>query len=101
MSPQKPLSSDKTIQPETSEATQTPGNSLKSFLLGMFLSGLPILIYLSTSVVMTHSTLAEVGTVKLVVSIAIPLICGLLSVVFKQRFTDSLAAIFESIPSVF
>ena len=97
MIPEKSSASNETIQPKLSDASPTPGSSFKHFCIGAFLSGLPIFVYLSLSMDMTHSTLAQVGGVKLAVSIAIPIICGLVAAVFKQRFTDSLSAILESV----
>lgn len=75
----------------------TPGISfIRYFLLGLGLTGLPIFIYLSMSLSMTHTSLGDVGSLKLGLAIAIPLSFGLLSGIFKQRVTQVLAALLES-----
>lgn len=84
------------VQPESDDSHL--GSLLKNFLVDAFLSGLPIFVYLLLSMEMTHSTLAQVGGVKLAVSLAVPVICGVLAAVFKQRFAGFLAAIFDSVP---
>ena len=95
MIPEKSQSSNE-MASELSDTRQTLGSSFKHFFIGASLSGLPIFVYLSMSMDMSHVTLAQVGGVKLAISITAPIICGLLAAVFKQRFTDLLSAIFES-----
>jgi hypothetical protein len=69
----------------------------RNFLIGLFLSGVPILAYLWLSVDMTYGSWAAVGTVRLVGAIAIPLICGLLSASLGQRAIRVLSQVVESV----
>lgn len=68
----------------------------RNFLLGMFLSGVPVLAYLWLSVDMTYGSWAAVGTEKLVGAIAVPVLCGLVSARFGQRVIRALSQIVES-----
>lgn len=84
-------------QPESNVPGQIVFNPLQNFLLGAFLSGLPIFVYLSLSMEMTHTRLAAVGNVKLAVAIAVPVLCGLLAAIFKQRVIKVLTGLLESV----
>ena len=80
--------------------TTTPGSNdaLKNFAIGVFFSGLPIFVYLITSVYMTHSSFADVGSLKMAIAIFTPLLCGILAVFFKDRVTNVLTGMLESLP---
>ena len=71
---------------------QTPGSPFKHFLIGFLLSGVPIFVYGSLSIEMT-----QVTNLKLAIALGLPLLCGMLAAIFKQRFTDVLTAILESV----
>ncbi len=88
MTPEKQLSSN----------PLTLSDALKNFGVGAFFGGLIMFVYLLTSVFMTHSTLADVGTLQLTLSVAIPLICGGLAVVWKKPFIDFITGISSSLP---
>lgn len=68
----------------------------RNFLIGVCLSGVPILAYLWLSVDMTYGSWAAVGTARLVGAIAVPLLCGLLSASLGQRAIRVLAQMVES-----
>lgn len=70
--------------------------AVRNFLVGVFLSGVPILAYLWLSVDMTYGSWAAVGTMRLVGAIAVPLLCGLLSASLGQRAIRVLAQMVES-----
>lgn len=88
MTPEKQLSSN----------PLTFNDALKNFSVGAFFGGLIVFVYLLTSVFMTHSTLAEVGTLQLAISVAIPLICGGLAVVWKKPFIDFITGMSANLP---
>jgi len=69
----------------------------RNFLLGGFLSGVPILAYLWLSVDMTYGNWAAIETGRLMGAIAVPLLCGLLSVSFGERVIRLLSQILESV----
>lgn len=86
-----------------SNSSQSPESLEKSwaiaarnFLIGAFLSGVPMLAYLWLSVDMTYGSWAAAGTVRLVGAIAIPLICGVLSAWLGQRMIRVLSQLVES-----
>ena len=85
MSPEQDPFLDQEQQFEPNDTEQTFSNPIRNFLIGAFFGGLPIFVYFSLSVWMTHASLAEVGSVKLAVAIAVPILCGLLSVIFGKR----------------
>ena len=68
----------------------------RHFLIGVCLSGVPILAYLWLSVDMTYGSWAAVGTARLVGAIAVPLLCGLLSASLGQRAIRVLSQMVES-----
>lgn len=81
----------------SSSATPDLQQRLKNFLIGVCLTGLPIFACLSLSIEMTHTPWAQVGSIKLTISIAMPLACGVLAVIFGQRLTEPLSTFFESL----
>lgn len=91
---------DSSQVPELTEIIESKQHPMviaaRNFLLGIFLSGVPILAYLWMSVDMTYGSWAAVGTGRLAGAIAIPLFCGLLSARWGQRVTQFLSQIFES-----
>lgn len=92
----KPLpTSDKALPSNQPDTVRSAGGSFKNFLIGFVLSGLPIFVCVSLSMEMTHA--AQISSVKLAGAMAVPLLCGALAVIYQQRFTDAIAAIFESI----
>jgi hypothetical protein len=87
--------------PSTSSHSSEPTEkslaiAARHFLLGVFLSGVPILAYLWLSVDMTYGNWAAVGTGRLLGAIAVPLLCGLLSASFGQRVIRLLSQILEA-----
>lgn len=77
---------------------QVPTTSLaQRFLFGTMSSGLLVFVYLTLSLDMTQMSLAEFGTVKLMVAIAVPILCGLASVVAGDRAVKLITAALDSI----
>jgi len=70
---------------------------VQRFLVAVILSGVPILAYLSLSVDMTDGSWAAVGSYKLGLAAAVPLLCGLLSIWFGQRIIRFLSSLLESV----
>lgn len=89
------------MPPKPSQLAESSERSLviatRNFLVGGFLSGVPILAYLWLSVDMTYGSWAAIGTERLIGAISIPLLCGILSAVLGRKMTDVLSAIVESI----
>jgi hypothetical protein len=82
---------------ESSVSSLSHGNTaVRNFLIGVCLSGVPILAVLWLSVDMTYGSWAAVGTVRLVGAIAVPLLCGLLSASLGQRAIRVLSQMVES-----
>jgi FtsH-binding integral membrane protein len=82
---------------ESSVSSPSHGNTAaRHFLIGVFLSGVPILAVLWLSVDMTYGSWAAVGTTRWVGAIAVPLICGLLSARLGQRAIRVLSHMVES-----
>ncbi|MGF1520987.1 MAG: hypothetical protein ACFBSF_01535 [Leptolyngbyaceae cyanobacterium] len=69
--------------------------AVRNFLVGVFLSGVPMLAYLWLSVDMTYGSWAAVGTVRLVGAIAVPLLCGTLSAALGRKVINFLSAVAE------
>lgn len=86
---------------DSSQSSESREKSLaiaaRNFLIGTFLSGVPILAYLWLSVDMTYGSWAAVGTGSLVGAIAVPVLCGVLSVRFGQRAIRVLSHMVESV----
>lgn len=68
----------------------------RNFLLGVCLSGVPILAYLWLSVDMTYGSWAAVETGRLVGAMAVPLLCGTLALFGGQRIIRFLSHLLES-----
>ena len=83
--------------PESDMLERRLATAGQNFAVGVFLSGVPLWVYLSLSIDMTDSTWATVGTVRLAAAIAIPLLCGLLAIVFREKVTTVLSGILESV----
>jgi hypothetical protein len=82
---------------ESSVSSLSQGNTaVRNFLIGVCLSGVPVLAYLLLSVDMTYGSWAAVGTARLVGAIAVPLLCGLLSASLGQRAIRVLSQMLES-----
>lgn len=71
-------------------------NPGQRFLIGAFLSGVPVLAYLSLSVDMSYDSWAAVEHYKLGISVVIPLLCGVLSAWQGQRMIQFLSSLLES-----
>ncbi|MGD1906609.1 MAG: hypothetical protein ACFB0C_11525 [Leptolyngbyaceae cyanobacterium] len=88
------------MAPDSSQLSKPSERSFaiaaRNFLLGISLSGVPILAYLWLSVDMTYGSWAAVGTARLVGAIAVPLLCGLLSASLGQRAIRVLSQMVES-----
>lgn len=69
----------------------------RNFLIGVFLSGVPILAYLWLSVDMTYGSWAAVGTGQLMGAAATPLLCGVLSATLGRKMIAALSAIVEGV----
>lgn len=67
----------------------------RNFLIGVFLSGIPILAYLWLSIDMTYGSWSAVGTGQRSVAILIPLLCGVLSAALGRKTINVLSAIVE------
>jgi hypothetical protein len=70
--------------------------AVRHFLIGVFLSGVPILAGLWLSVDMTNGRWATVGTGRLGAAIAVPLIMGWLSARWGQPFVKRLSNAIET-----
>ncbi len=97
MAPRQTPSTKSLSQSDRPELQQRVISAFKNFCIGTVLTGLPIFVYFSLSLEMTHATLAQVGRSKLIISTAIPIICGLLAVLLGRRFTDPISDVFESL----
>ncbi len=72
------------------------GMAARHFLIGMCLSGVPILAYLWLSVDMTYGSWAAVGTGRLGGAIAVPVLCGVLSARWGRQFVERLSNAIET-----
>ncbi|MEM9451590.1 MAG: hypothetical protein AAGA75_24090 [Cyanobacteria bacterium P01_E01_bin.6] len=85
---------------DPSQLTETNEKSLaiavRNFLIGVFLSGVPILAYLWLSVDMTYGNWAAVGTGRLIGAISVPLLCGTLATVLGRKVINVLSAVVEA-----
>ncbi|MGB3137180.1 MAG: hypothetical protein WBB18_10290, partial [Nodosilinea sp.] len=84
--------SDPDQTPKVGEPTRP--SPLRNFLIGMSISGLFVFVYLSLSVDMVGW--ATVGSSRLAVAIAVPVLCGLLSAFFGQRAIQFLTGLLDS-----
>lgn len=86
---------------DPSQLPESPNKSsaiaARNFLLGISLSGVPILAYLWLSVDMTYGSWTAVATSRLVVAIGIPLLCGTLALFWGQRVIPFLSNLLESV----
>ncbi|NEQ42254.1 MAG: hypothetical protein F6K00_01315 [Leptolyngbya sp. SIOISBB] len=73
------------------------GTAARNFLIGVCLSGVPILAYLWLSVDMTYGSWTAVETGRLVVAVSVPLLCGTLALFWGQRVIRFLSTLLESI----
>ena len=69
----------------------------RNFLIGVSLSGVPMLAYLWLSVDMTYGSWAAVETWQWTVAILIPLLCGMLSAVLGRKIIGILSALVEGV----
>ncbi|MGR3277329.1 hypothetical protein ACSYAD_19700 [Acaryochloris marina NIES-2412] len=69
--------------------------AVRNFLIGVFLSGIPILACLWLSVDMTYGSWAAVGTGRLIGAILVPLICGILAAALGRKVIDFLSVAAE------
>lgn len=89
------MASDSSQSSESRE--NSPAIAARNFLIGVFLSGVPILAYLWLSVDMTYGSWAAVGTGRLVGAIAVPLICGILAANLGQKAIRFMSALVEGV----
>ena len=73
------------------------GMAARNFLIGVVLSGVPILAYLWLSVDMTYGSWTAVGTSRLVFAGGVPLLCGVLAVLRGQQVIQFLSKLLESV----
>ncbi|PSN19088.1 hypothetical protein C7271_09125 [filamentous cyanobacterium CCP5] len=84
--------------PESTETTEYSfANPTQRFLIGVVLSGVPIVAYLSLSVDMSGGGWTAVGAGKLAIAIFIPLLWGGLAVFWGQRVIRFLSTLLESV----
>jgi hypothetical protein len=87
------MASDPSQEPESN---QNPlAIAARNFLIGVFLSGVPVLAFLWLSVDMTYGSWAAVETGRLAGAIAVPLLFGLLAAIFGQRAIRILSQIVD------
>lgn len=88
------------MEPDLSQLSEVNEKSwaiaVRNFLIGVFLSGVPILAYLWLSVDMTYGSWAAVGTARLVGAMGIPLLCGTLALLGGQQVIRFLSNLLES-----
>ena len=83
---------------QSNNELQVPTTNLtQRFLFGAVSSGLLVFVYLTLSLDMTQMPLAEFGTMKLMVAIAVPILCGLASVAAGNRAVKLITAALESV----
>ena len=89
------------MAPDSSQLSEPSAKSLaiaaRNFLIGVCLSGVPILAYLWLSVDMTYGSWAAVETSRLVVAVSVPLLCGVLALFWGQRVIQFLSNLLESV----
>jgi hypothetical protein len=73
------------------------GMIARHFLIGVFLSGVPILAGLWLSVDMTHESWTTVGMGKVAGAIAVPFIFGVLSARWGHEFVQRLSNAIETV----
>lgn len=83
--------------PNGKEKQAQAAGAAQSFLIGAFFSGLPIFVYLTLSLEMTYTPLTEISKITLVVAIAIPILCGLASAIYRDRATKLITTALESV----
>ena len=89
------------MAPDSSQLSEPSEKSLaiaaRNFLLGIGLSGVPILAYLWLSVDMTYGSWAAVETGRLIGAMGIPLLFGILALLWGQRVVQFLSNLLESV----
>lgn len=89
------------MAPDPSQLSEPREKSLaiaaRNFLIGVFLSGVPILAYLWLSVDMTYGSWAAVEMGQLVVAVSVPLLCGILALFRGQQVIQFLSNLLESV----
>ena len=88
---------DQSNDPLPVSSSRQWGMVVRHFLIGVFLSGVPILAGLWLSVDMTDGSWAAVGTVKLGGAIAVPLVVGVLSALWGRQFVQRLSNAIETV----
>lgn len=73
------------------------GMVARNFLIGVFLSGVPILASLWLSVDMMYGSWAAVGTAKLMGAIAVLFVFGVLSARWGHQFVQRLSNAIETV----
>lgn len=84
--------------PDPSQTTpQSPLQPVRYFLLGAVLSGIPVLTALWFSLDMTDVSWQALDAWQLAVAIAVPVLCGVLSVSFGDRAIAVLSRFLDSL----
>ncbi|HEY9815505.1 MAG TPA: hypothetical protein V6D20_06860 [Candidatus Obscuribacterales bacterium] len=87
---------DQSNDPLPVSSSRQWGMVVRHFLIGVFLSGVPILAGLWLSVDMTDGNWAAVGTVRWGGAIAVPLVVGVLSALWGRQFVQRLSNAIET-----
>ncbi|MEM9120580.1 MAG: hypothetical protein AAGD09_22250 [Cyanobacteria bacterium P01_F01_bin.56] len=89
------------MAPDPSQLSEPREKSLaiaaRNLLIGVFLSGVPILSYLWLSVDMTYGSWAAVEMGRLVVAVSVPLLCGIMTFFWRQQVIQLLSNLLESV----
>ncbi|NEO34761.1 MAG: hypothetical protein F6K36_31130 [Symploca sp. SIO3C6] len=95
LEPQSPSNPDSRSNPTVNPSLS---NRFQHFCTGFILTGIPIGVFVATSVYMTHGSLSQLGLGTLGVAIALPLIGGILATRYPQTIVNSLEKILEAFP---
>lgn len=72
-------------------------NSVQNFLAGICLVGVPVFAYLSLSLYTTHTPITAVSPATVGMAIAVPILFGCLSMVYKDRAVKLIGNALESV----
>lgn len=94
------MSTEQDLTPDTSDKGASHSGkarlSIQNFFAGIFLSGIPMVMYVYMSIWMTHTTWTDISVWKLGIAILLPIGCGLLAVVQGDRFLKILESILDT-----
>lgn len=74
----------------------TPQNRLKNFAIGAGMSSILSATFFLTSMYSTHTSLSQMGSIRVGLAIALPLLCGIGAALWGDRFLESLAQLMEN-----